>query len=100
MVDTQKEQHKPYHVQSIVQSSLPRPTTDKILDSLQLLFITRLKSAGVMEHITVMICECQFVLDVMFATLYKQDPHDQPSPRKISLPNLYGSIEMLNLERQ
>jgi hypothetical protein len=47
-----------------------------------------------------MLCEGQFVLDVMLTTLYKQDPHDQPSLRKISLPNLYGSIEMLNLERR
>jgi hypothetical protein len=51
------------------------------------------------ENITVMAREAQFMLDVVLATLHKQDPHDQPSQRKISLLYLLARIELLNLVR-
>jgi hypothetical protein len=35
-----------------------------------------------MENITVTARESQFMLDVMLATLYTQNHHNQPSPRK------------------
>jgi hypothetical protein len=50
------------------------------LHDLQLVFTSGLESPGVVKNITVMICEDQFVLDIMEATLHKQNPHDQPSP--------------------
>jgi hypothetical protein len=49
------------------------------------------------ENITVMTGESQFVLDVMLPTLQKQDPQDQPSPRKINRLHLLASFELLNL---
>jgi hypothetical protein len=73
--------------------------TDKLLHNLQLVFIPCLESAGVVENITVMVREDQFVLDVVFATLHKQDPHDRPSQRKINLAYLHPSIELWNLVR-
>ena len=53
---------------------------------------------GVVKNITIVICEDKFVLNVMFTTLYKRDPHDQPSLIKIRLSNLLRRIE-LNLVR-
>jgi hypothetical protein len=50
-----------------------------------------------MENITAMTSETQFVLDVMLATLYKHDPHDQSSPGKVNQLYLLASIELLNL---
>jgi hypothetical protein len=65
----------------------------------QLFIIPTLESARVVENITVIAREAQFVLDVMFATLHKQDPNDQPSSGKLSLAYLHGNIELLNLVR-
>jgi hypothetical protein len=45
--------------------------TDKILHDLQLFFRTRFQSAGVVEDISVMVFEDDFVLDVMPTTLHK-----------------------------
>ena len=67
------ERNKPYRVQPVHQFHLLRPTTDKVLHDLQLLFVPSLESSGVVENITVMICEGQFVIDVMLPALYKQD---------------------------
>jgi hypothetical protein len=69
------------------------------LYDLQLRFIATFESTGVMENITVMARESQFVLDVMLATLHKRDPPDQQSRRKISVPYLHLGIELLNLVR-
>jgi hypothetical protein len=44
-----------------------------------------------------MVCEGQFVLDVVLAALHGQEPLDERSPRKIRLPNLYCGIETSNL---
>jgi hypothetical protein len=73
---------------------------DKILHSLELHYIATFKSAGVVENVTGMAREAQFVLDVMFATLYKCDPYDQLLPKKIDLVYLLAGIELLNLVRR
>ena len=70
---------------------------DKILHYLQLCYVATFKSAGVMENVTGMTREAQFVLDVMLATLYKRD--DQPLGKKICLLYLLAGIELLNLVR-
>ena len=56
-------------MQSILQSLLPRLTTDEILDSLHLILTATLKSAGIVKNITLMVRENEFVLDVMHAAL-------------------------------
>ena len=63
------QRYEPYRVQSILQSFLPRLATDKILHKLQLVFASSLESTGVVENITGVICEDEFVLDVVLATL-------------------------------
>jgi hypothetical protein len=72
------------------------------LYDLQLRFIASFKPTGVMENITGMARETQFVLDAMLATLHKHDPHDQQSigKGKVSPPYLRGSNELLNLVRR
>jgi hypothetical protein len=73
----------------MLQSLLPRLTTDKILHHLQLIFTTGLKSARVMENITAVVCEYELVLDVVLATLQagssrsavtRKNKHPQPLP--------------------
>jgi len=66
-VDTQG--NKPYRMQSIRQSLLLRLTTDEILDDLHLILTATLKSAGIVENITLMWRESEFVLDAMHAAL-------------------------------
>ena len=56
-------------MQSICQSLLLRLAFDKFLYSLQLVFTARLKSAGVVENIALMVCEDDFVVDIVLATL-------------------------------
>jgi len=56
-------------MQSILQSLLPRLTTDEILDDLHLVLTATLKSAGIVENITLMCRENEFVLDAMHAAL-------------------------------
>src|SRR6267142_3770508 len=63
------ETNKPYRVQSLPQSPLLRPTTDKFLHNLQLRFIPCLEFSGVVENISIVLCEGDFVLDVVQATL-------------------------------
>ena len=63
------QRNKPYRVQSILQSFLPRLATDKLLHNLQLGFTSSLESTRVMENIAGVICEDEFVLDVVLATL-------------------------------
>jgi hypothetical protein len=72
---------------------------DKILHNLQFRYIATFKSAGVVENVTGMAREAQFVLDVMLATLYRQSPYDQLLPKRIRLLYLLGWIELLNLVR-
>jgi hypothetical protein len=64
-----RKRNKPYRVQSLRQSPLLRPTTDKILHNLQLCLITSLESSGVVENVTIVLGKGDFVLDVVQATL-------------------------------
>jgi len=66
---TGTETNKPYRVQSFHQFRLLRPTTNKVLHNLQLFFTSSLESSGVVENITMMLCEGNFVLDVVQTTL-------------------------------
>jgi hypothetical protein len=43
---------------------------------LQLPVISGLESAGIVKNIAAMTRKGEFEIDVMFTTLYKQDPHD------------------------
>jgi|SRR6266850_188877 len=63
------QRNKPYRVQSIPQSLLPRLTTDKLLHNPQLFLTARLKSARVVENVTVVLREYELVFDVVQATL-------------------------------
>ena len=56
-------------MQSVFQSFLFRLSFDKFLNGVQLIFTTRLKSAGVVENIAVVVCEDDFIVDVVLATL-------------------------------
>jgi len=42
---------------------------DKLLHNLQLIFTTSFESTRVMEDITIVLCEDEFILDVMQAML-------------------------------
>jgi|SRR6266850_2155626 len=70
-VDTQRQERKPYRMQSILQSLLPRLTKYKFANNLQLVFASILKPAGVMENVTVVVGEDEFVLDVIQAMLHE-----------------------------
>ena len=87
-------------MQSIFQSFLLRLAFDKFLYSLQLVFTACLKSAGVVENIAIVVCEDEFVVNVVLATLQvaKQDPQGQLSPTIMSRSNLCCGVE-LNLDR-
>jgi len=67
IVDTRRT--KPYRVQSFHQSARLRFATDKILNNLELFFTASFESAGVVEKITVVVSEDEFILDIMHATL-------------------------------
>jgi len=56
-------------MQSTSQCFLSRLASDKFLYCLQLVFTARLKSAGVMENIAIVVREDEFVVDVVLATL-------------------------------
>jgi len=56
-------------MQPISQSHLPRLASNKFLDNLQLVFTARLKSAGVVENVSIVIREDEFILNVVKATL-------------------------------
>ena len=56
-------------MQSIFQLFLVRLVFDKFLYNLQLVFTARLKSARVMENIAIMVCEDEFIVDLVLATL-------------------------------
>src|SRR6267142_5743551 len=54
---TNTKRNEPYRVQSIRQCPPLRPTTNKLLHNLQLLFITSFESSGVVKNITLVACE-------------------------------------------
>jgi len=56
-------------VQSIFQSYLLRLASDKFLYGLQLVFTARLKSAGVVENVAIVVREDEFIFNLMTATL-------------------------------
>jgi hypothetical protein len=56
-------------VQSLIQFLLVRLSTDKLLHGLQLIVIAGLESTGVVENISSMIREDEFVLDVVQTAL-------------------------------
>jgi len=56
-------------MQPILQPSLTSLATNKSLDGLQLIFTARLKPAGVMENISIVVREDEFILNVVKATL-------------------------------
>jgi hypothetical protein len=56
-------------MQPISQSLLSRLASDKFSDSLQLVFTPRLKSAGVMENVSVVVREDEFIVNVVKAPL-------------------------------
>jgi len=66
-VDAVKNQ--PYCMQPIAQPILPRLASDKFLDSLQLVFTARFKSAGVVKNVSTVVREDEFILNVVMATL-------------------------------
>ena len=68
-IPKRSERYKPYRVQSHLQFLLLRPSTDKLLHNLQLTFAASLEATRVMENITLMTREDDFVFDVMLATL-------------------------------
>ena len=67
VLGTQK--YQPNCMQPIPQSLLPRLVSDKFLDGLQLVCTACLKSARVVENVSIVVRECEFILDVVKATL-------------------------------
>jgi len=64
-----KLKNQPYCMQPILQLPLPRLASDKFLDSLQLVLTARLKPTGVVENISGMVGEDEFILNIVTATL-------------------------------
>ena len=56
-------------MQSIAQSLSPRPASDKVFDRPQLVFSSRFKSARVVENISIVVREGQFIVNIVTATL-------------------------------
>ena len=61
-------------MQPILQSLLPRLASDKFLDSFQLVSSACLKSAGVVENVSIVVREDEFILNVVKAMLLKGSP--------------------------
>ena len=66
-VDAVKNQ--PYCMQPIPQPLLPRLASDKFLDGLQLVFTAGLKSAGVVENVSKVVREGEFIFNVVMTSL-------------------------------
>ena len=56
-------------MQPIAQSLLLRLASDKFLDGLQLVCTACLKSARVVENVSSVVRKCEFIVDVVKATL-------------------------------
>ena len=56
-------------MQSIPQLFLLWLAFDEFLYNFQFVFAARLKSAGVVKNVAIMVCEDEFVIDVVFTTL-------------------------------
>ena len=61
--------YQPYCMQPIPQSLFMRLANDKFLDGLQLVCTACLKSTGVMEDVSSVVREGDFIVDVVNATL-------------------------------
>src|SRR6266850_439531 len=81
-------------MQSILQSLLLRLTEDKFSNNLQLVFASSLKTAGVMENVTVVVGEDELVLDCMQATLHAGCSQSAVSHKnKPAQPPLWGGVQ-------
>jgi hypothetical protein len=69
MVVVGTPKYRPNCMQPIDQSLLLRLASDKSLDGFQLVCTACLKSARVVENVSTVVRECEFILDVMKATL-------------------------------
>ena len=56
-------------MQSIFQNSFPRPLSNKSLHDLEFLIAPSLEPARIVENVSVMIRETEFMLDAVLATL-------------------------------
>ena len=90
-VDARK--NKPDRVQSITQLFLLRFAFDEFLYCLQFVFTARLKSPGVVENKAMIVCEGEFVIDVVFAALHRGLYYQLPPRLIISQSNLYRGVE-------
>ena len=61
--------YQPNCMQPIPQSLLLRFASNKFLDGLQLVCTACLKSARVVKNVSTVVRECEFILDVVKATL-------------------------------
>ena len=78
-------------MQPILQSLLSRLANDKFLDGLQLVRTACLKSTRVMESVSIVVRESDFIVDIMKATL-STDRHDQLSAKEYVDPtSIVGS---------
>jgi hypothetical protein len=67
------------------------------LHNSQLVSTAGLESTRIVENITLMIGEDEFILDVVLATLHKQINDDQPSLTRTSISNLHSRLEFMIL---
>ena len=80
---------------SVSQLPFHRPLLNKFLHDLQFLVATSLESTGVVKYIAVMIGEYKLILNVVFATLSKDQ---EQLKRSTSDTNIDGRVK-LNLGR-
>jgi hypothetical protein len=81
-------------MQSICQSRLSGFFSNKVLHNLQFLVVSRLKSAGIMKNITVMIGENELVINPVLATLCEGSvATDRLADRWCGITNLHGWFE-------
>jgi hypothetical protein len=79
---------------SVSQLPSPRSLSNKLLHDLQFLVATGFESAGIVKNVTAMIGEDKFILDVVLATLSK----DQAQPKRCTRDtNVNGRVKS-NLE--
>jgi hypothetical protein len=75
---------------SVSQLPSPRSLSNKLLHDLQFLVATGFESAGIVKNVTAMIGEDKFILDVVLATLSK----DQAQPKRCTRDtNVNGRVK-------
>ena len=88
-------------MQSISESLLCRLLANEILNDLQFFFAAGLKSAGIVENIPIVVCESEFVGDVMLAALHPACAQSAIT-NKVSLsdqPPLWGPVQPKEMMR-